>query len=371
MARRDNELYRGKRRRLNVLALALSALAMLAVAVIVLFYAFQQYIVFDQDGISLELPLLATPEAAVDESGERVFEEVQVQLEIGEADYSNVEAVAGEGLEPLRAIFVPAASVNSVSVQPYVNLMGSYNANALVLEVKPTSGQLVWASSSETAEGFAVNGTQNMAGLVQSLKEQDIYLVAQVSCLVDDLMSERAATSALHLIDGSAYSDAQGGWMDPYSSTVVDYLTELCEELAGYGFDEILLEAVSLPVTGASIHYNAALSYAPTPTTAVCTLAQTLSAAVRGAGAAVSAIIDSQPLAEGQTALSGHDIGLFTKVFDRLCCYAATAWQAGANADTLTAPMTVGDASLRYAPIMNYAPEMSCYIIQVPSYLIG
>ena len=54
-----------------------------------------------------------------------------------------------------------------------------------------------------------------MAGLVQSLKEQDIYLVAQVSCLVDDLMSERAATSALHLIDGSAYSDAQGGWMDP------------------------------------------------------------------------------------------------------------------------------------------------------------
>ena len=111
MARRDNELYRGKRRRLNVLALALSALAMLAVAVIVLFYAFQQYIVFDQDGIALELPLLATPEAAVDESGERVFEEVQVQLEIGEADYSNVEAVAGEGLEPLRAIFVPAASV--------------------------------------------------------------------------------------------------------------------------------------------------------------------------------------------------------------------------------------------------------------------
>ena len=65
--------------------------------------------------------------------------------------------------------------------------------------------------------------------------------MAQVSCKEDDLKSERAATSALHLIDGSAYSDAQGGWMDPYSSTVVDYLTELCEELAGYGFDEILL----------------------------------------------------------------------------------------------------------------------------------
>ena len=121
MARRERELYRGRRRRLNVIGLVLSALAVLAIVAVVLFYSFQKYIVYDQDGISLELPLLATPEP-VDESGERVFEEVQVQLEIGEADYSNVEAVAGEGLGELRAVFVPAASVNSVSVQSYVNL---------------------------------------------------------------------------------------------------------------------------------------------------------------------------------------------------------------------------------------------------------
>ena len=105
MARRERELYRGRRRRLNVIGLVLSALAVLAIVAVVLFYSFQKYIVYDQDGISLELPLLATPEP-VDESGERVFEEVQVQLEIGEADYSNVEAVAGEGLGELRAVFV-------------------------------------------------------------------------------------------------------------------------------------------------------------------------------------------------------------------------------------------------------------------------
>lgn len=370
MARRERELYRGRRRRLNVIGLVLSALAVLAIVAVVLFYSFQKYIVYDQDGISLELPLLATPEP-VDESGERVFEEVQVQLEIGEADYSNVEAVAGEGLGELRAVFVPAASVNSVSVQSYVNLMGSYNANALVLEVKPTSGQLVWASSSETADGFGVNGTQNMASLVQALKEQDIYLVAQVSCLVDDFMSERASSSALRLIDGSPLTDSQGGWLDPYSATVVNYLTELCEELVGYGFDEILLKAVSLPVTEASIYYSAELSSTPTPTSAVCSLAQTLTSAVRSAGAFVSAVIDSDPLVNGQTDLSGQNIELFTKVFDRLCCYSATAYQAGVNGEMLTDPMTLGDSSLRYAPIMSYAPGTSCYIIQVPSYLIG
>ena len=150
----------------------------------------------------------------------------------------------------------------------------------------------------------------------------------------------------------------------------MDYLTELCEELAGYGFDEILLKAFSLPVTEASSTTTRPLLCAHAHHRRLHPGADALRRRARP-GAAVSAIIDSQPLAEGQTALSGQDIGLFTKVFDRLCCYAATAWQAGANADTLTAPMTVGDASLRYAPIMNYAPEMSCYIIQVPSYLIG
>ena len=59
-------------------------------------------------------------------------------------------------------------------------------------------------------------------------------------------------------------------------------------------------------------------------------------------------------------------------MFDRLCCWAGTAWQAGVNSDTITASMTLGDTSLRYAPIMSYAPEgMNCYIIQVPSSLLG
>ena len=160
--------------------------------------------------------------------------------------------------------------------------------------------------------------------------------------------------------------------MDPYSPVVVDYLTELCTELAGYGFDEILLKAVSLPVTETAISYSVQLTSVPTATSAVCTLAQTLSQSVREEGVFVSAIIDSAPPVNGQLSQSGQNLELFAKVFDRLCCWAGTAWQAGVNSDTITASMTLGDTSLRYAPIMSYAPEgMSCYIIQVPSSLLG
>lgn len=166
---------------------------------------------------------------------------------------------------------------------------------------------------------------------MQALKEQDIYLVAQVSCLIDDLLSERAATYALRTVGGAALRDDQGGWMDPYSPVVVDYLTELCTELAGYGFDEILLKAVSLPVTETAISYSVQLTSVPTATSAVCTLAQTLSQAVREEGVFVSAIIDSAPLVNGQLSQSGQNLELFAKVFDRLCCWAGTAWPGGCH----------------------------------------
>ena len=64
------ETYRGRRRKLNVLGIVLSAVAVLIVVLFVLFGSFQKYIVYGNNGISIELPILATPGAAEDE-GER------------------------------------------------------------------------------------------------------------------------------------------------------------------------------------------------------------------------------------------------------------------------------------------------------------
>lgn len=48
MAKNNNkpEVYKGRRKKLNVLGIVLSALAVLIVAVLVLFGAFQKYIVY-------------------------------------------------------------------------------------------------------------------------------------------------------------------------------------------------------------------------------------------------------------------------------------------------------------------------------------
>ena len=54
------DVYKGRRKKLNVLGIVLSALALLIVAAFVVFGAFQKYIVYANNGISLELPILAT-----------------------------------------------------------------------------------------------------------------------------------------------------------------------------------------------------------------------------------------------------------------------------------------------------------------------
>ena len=70
MAKNNNtpDVYKGRRKKLNVLGIVLSAVAVLIVALFVLFGAFQKYIVYSNTGISLELPILATPGAEEDEA---------------------------------------------------------------------------------------------------------------------------------------------------------------------------------------------------------------------------------------------------------------------------------------------------------------
>ena len=60
MAKNNNkpEVYKGRRKKLNVLGIVLSALAVLIVAVLVLFGAFQKYIVYQNSGISIDMPIL-------------------------------------------------------------------------------------------------------------------------------------------------------------------------------------------------------------------------------------------------------------------------------------------------------------------------
>ena len=372
MARSNGpEVYRGRRKRLNVLGVVFGALAALILLTVVLFFGLQKYIVFEHDGVRVALPGAAAGEDGALPNDETAPEQVNAVLEITDPDYSAVPATAGEGLADMAAVFVPAQDVSMSGVGRYMSVMSSYGANALVLEVKPVSGQLVWASSSPTAAAYSLNGTLDLEAMVAALRQQDeddeLYLVAQLSCCIDGLLAERCPSAALRFATGAAYADSEGAWLDPYSATVSAYLSELCSELAEMGFDELLLKSLSLPITEEAIGFSVELSSTPTPEAAVCGLAVELTNALEGYDIPVSAILDTTSLRSGLADKSGQNLELFGKVFDRLCSATDSAWLSGVDRDSIDQYLTLGSLETRYVPIMNYVPEgfTSC-IVRVP-----
>lgn len=372
MARSNGpEVYRGRRKRLNVLGVVFGALAALILLTVVLFFGLQKYIVFEHDGVRVALPGAAAGEDGPLPNDETAPEQVNAVLEITDPDYSAVPATAGEGLADMAAVFVPAQDVSMSGVGRYMSVMSSYGANALVLEVKPVSGQLVWASSSPTAAAYSLNGTLDLEAMVAALRQQDeddeLYLVAQLSCCIDGLLAERCPSAALRFATGAAYADSEGAWLDPYSATVGAYLSELCSELAEMGFDELLLKSLSLPITEEAIGFSVELSSTPTPEAAVCGLAVELTNALEAYDIPVSAILDTTSLRSGLADKSGQNLELFGKVFDRLCSATDSAWLSGVDRDSIDQYLTLGSLETRYVPIMNYVPEgfTSC-IIRVP-----
>lgn len=372
MARSNGpEVYRGRRKRLNVLGVVFGALAALILLTVVLFFGLQKYIVFEHDGVRVALPGAAAGEDGPLPNDETAPGQVNAVLEITDPDYSAVPAAAGEGLADMAAVFVPAQDVSMSGVGRYMSVMSSYGANALVLEVKPVSGQLVWASSSPTAAAYSLNGTLDLEAMVAALRQQDeddeLYLVAQLSCCIDGLLAERCPSAALRFATGAAYADSEGAWLDPYSATVSAYLSELCSELAEMGFDELLLKSLSLPITEEAIGFSVELSSTPTPEAAVCGLAVELTNALEAYDIPVSAILDTTSLRSGLADKSGQNLELFGKVFDRLCSATDSAWLSGVDRDSIDQYLTLGSLETRYVPIMSYVPEgfTSC-IVRVP-----
>jgi hypothetical protein len=367
LAVRPKEVYRGKHKRRNIIAVLLFIVAFLIVGAVVMFYSFQKYIVYGQDGVSLELPILATP-APTDAAGEAMdFAAVEAELVVDAPDYSSVAATAGENLTALRALFVPEDRVTADGIAQYVGLMETYGANALVLEVKNANGLLAYPSAVSTAVSYGLTGAFDLQSEVTALKDQGIYLAAEISCCVDDTLATRDSPLTLRNAYGGVYTDSAGMWLDPYNGTVRDYIAGLAQELAQMGFDEVILNNFSHPVTDDALVYSETMSYTPTPLSAVSGFAVSLSSAVKDSGAALSVILSPDTVTGGLSDKTGQDASLFLKVFDRVCCAADSAWQFGTEKDTLSADITLGDASMRCLPIMSYAPEdAASWIVNVP-----
>ena len=372
---RIQEFYKGRRKRRNYAIVPFVIVLGIAVLTVVLFYSMQQYAVITKEGITVELPLLNEEKTVIDREGNevKVFDPVDVTLQFDEPDYSSVKATAGSKAQGLRAIFVPADNINKEKLTEYANRLNT--GNALVLEMKPRSGVLKWNSQATMAVNYGISqeneATLQLPTLITELKAKNIYLVAQLSCCLDELLASRCTSVTLRNEYGGNYTDDYGTWLDAYNTDLRNYIVQLTREMYDMGFDEVVLADVAHPVFAepVALTYTRQMSTQPSAVNAVCGFAMYVSDALRERSVNQLSIYIDSPQALVKAVDNGQDARLFIKVFDRV--YLRTdRFAYSYNLADLKPQITIGTGQDRLIPVMeNYlfenASEMSWVLVDV------
>lgn len=368
MPYRAKDIYRGRRKFHVPLTIFLFILAGLIIGAVVLFYVLQQYIIYDQNGVTLALPFMQTetqPDPELVEPSP-TFEPIAVQVIYEEPDFNEIDLSGWDLLTDTKARFIPYNDVVSeTKLASDISNASGGDFTGFVFELKGRSGRLAWASDSELASAYGTAGTMDYTELVASLHEQGYTCAAQISCCADELMATRNWPVTLQQTSGTPYRDSGGVyWLDPYNRTIRSYLADLALELSAMGFDEIILADLYHPVSDTPFQYSVTLQTEANPVTAVCQMGRRIAEAMQGSGTAVSAQIDADSLRNGLAAQTGQDIEVFWHLFARLYC-PTDSWTAASDMELAIGTMNGGDPGVRFVPVCDMIPDgMDSYEIR-------
>ena len=367
--------YKGRRKRRNYLFIPFVILLAIISLGMVTFYGLQKYAVINKDSVSIELPILADKNAVFDSQGHQIksFDPVNVSVVFEEPDYSGVQAVAGADVEPMRAIFVPYTDLNHDKLQEYVGRLNQ--GNALLLEMKPRSGQLMWESQAEMAVNYGISVPSETTAAVRDflaeMEEKDIYLAAQISCCIDNLLPTRTSAYTIKNEVGMNYQDEKGLWLDAYNEAVRKYAAQMAQELFDMGFDEVVLADVAHPTLNepVTLLYTNDISTQRNTGLAVCGFAVSVARQLQDReSGALSIYCDTRPALVKPDLTTGQDARLFMKLYDRV--YLRTDKSAYSyNVEDIQSNVTIGSVYDRLMPVVeNYIPSdnSSWVLIDVP-----
>ncbi len=368
---RVQEFYKGRRKRHNYAFIPLISLLALFSLILVLFYGMQKYAVISKDGVKIELPILEDGTGTtLDSEGRSIrnFEPVSVPLSFEEPDYNYVRTTAGKHAPPVRGIFIPSVNVNPNKIIEYAARLVA--GNALVLEMKPRSGVCLWESHTHMAEAYSLTQyselTAAMPEIISTLKSQNIYLVAQISCCLDELLPTRTTAYCIHLESGMNFTDGLGTWLDPYNLDLRVWIAEMAQELYDLGFDEVVLADVAHPSLAEAIPlvYTREISTPRSTAAAVCGLAAGVADRLSDRGEKVLSIYCRTREALVRDDLTtGQNAVLFMQLYDRV--YLETdKYTYSFNVEDIAGNVKAGNVYDRLVPVViNYIPDNTSWVL--------
>lgn len=166
----------------------------------------------------------------------------------------NNPALPGRVPTKVRGIYISGPMSGSTELfNNILNNAAETEINTVVIDFKDDEGRMTCNIDTPvvTEIGACRAYVKDIEGLVSSLKERGLYVIARVVAFRDPYLAEKKPEWSLHLADGSLYRDRQGmAWVDPYRKEVWDYLVEVGTAAKNVGFDEVQFDYIRFSTEG-------------------------------------------------------------------------------------------------------------------------
>ena len=157
-------------------------------------------------------------------------------------------------LTPFRpkALYLSFYGVGSEAIRgAALKVMHEAGLNALVIDVKGDRGLIAYRSGIKLAQQVGAQRVitiPDLPALLQSLRQQGLYLIARIVTFKDDPMATARPDLAVRLQNGQLFRDREGlAWTDPALTEVAQYNIDVGVEAARAGFDEIQFDYLRFP----------------------------------------------------------------------------------------------------------------------------
>ncbi len=153
--------------------------------------------------------------------------------------------------EKVRGIYVTGPMAGSAGMDELIALVDETELNAMVIDVKNDDGNITYQMDLESAKnmGACIGYISDMEGLMQKLKEHQIYTIARIVCFKDPYLAAGNPGLALTKPDGTPVTDANGlAFVNPYKEETWEYIVDVSAAAADMGFDEIQFDYVRFPI---------------------------------------------------------------------------------------------------------------------------
>lgn len=167
------------------------------------------------------------------------------------SELGNPRAEIGLDPFPVKALYLTPYGAVTRLKDAALEAVKLNNLNALVIDVKGDRGFIPFKVDLPLAEEIGAQKTlliKDIQGLVRSLKEQNLYLIARIVVFKDDPLAAGRPQWAVKTKGGGVFRDREKlRWVDPFRQEVWDYNIAIAKIAAEAGFDEIQFDYVRFP----------------------------------------------------------------------------------------------------------------------------